>query len=503
MTSIAFTQGDCGELSADVLVVATGQDQEGALRVLSGSAPLHLALDLAATLTLVGATGAEGELICLPTRGAVAAPLLAAVGLGSISSPPRPAAEALRRAAGTAIRRLAGRHALVLDLLGAVDLPVEEAVAAITEGVALGGYRFDRYRSKAKPRAQPAATCSIPVGTATGLAPVRDHARIIADAVNLARDLVNTTAADLTPTAFAGLAAKKAAHLDVDVIGAEALRDGGYGGLTGVGRGSANPPALVRVGYRPEAPRMRVALVGKGITFDSGGLDLKANDSMGAMYSDMAGAAAVLATVLAAAELNLPIEVVSWLAIAENMPGAHALRPSDVLTMYGGKTVEVVSPDAEGRLVLADGIVRAAEEQPDIIIDIATLTGMHTFATGGGVTAVMANDDALRAQLCAAGETAGENCWPVPLPIDLRKTIDSKIADLRNSGGRSGALAIGGLFLREFVPGGTAWAHLDIGGAQLKDEAAGYQPSGATGVGVRTLVRYLEHLAAARAGSDF
>jgi leucyl aminopeptidase len=240
-----------------------------------------------------------------------------------------------------------------------------------------------------------------------------------------------------------------------------------------------------------------VALVGKGITFDSGGLSLKPPQSMETMKSDMAGAAAVLATAIAAARLELPVDVVSWLPLAENMPSGTAIRPSDVLTMYGGKRVEVLNTDAEGRLVLADALTRAAEESPDLIVDVATLTGAQIVALGNRVSAVMANDDALRDAVVAAGQRSGEAMWPMPLPPDLRKGLDSPIADLANMGDAKagGGMLVAGLFLQEFVAPGVRWAHLDIAGPSFNTgEPWGYTPKGGTGVPVRTLLEVLSTL---------
>src|SRR5690606_19171063 len=231
--------------------------------------------------------------------------------------------------------------------------------------------------------------------------------------------------------------------------------------------------------------------VGKGITFDSGGLSIKPAKSMETMKSDMAGAAAVLHTVLAAAALELPVAVTGWLCLAENMPSGTAQRPSDVITQRGGKTVEVLNTDAEGRLVLADGLAAACEEKPDVVVDIATLTGAQVVALGARVSAVMGDDDVRQAVVDAA-ETAGEQFWPMPLPSELRASLDSKVADLANIGDRMGGMLVGGLFLREFV-GETPWAHLDIAGPAFNDGAPyGYTPSGGTGVGVRTLLGFLE-----------
>jgi leucyl aminopeptidase len=276
------------------------------------------------------------------------------------------------------------------------------------------------------------------------------------------------------------------------------LAERAYGGIIGVGKGSVNPPRLVRLAYRhPEATRT-VAFVGKGITFDSGGLSLKPSESMITMKSDMAGAAAVLGALKAISVLRPAANVIGYLPLAENMPSGTAQRPSDVLTTYGGKTVEVLNTDAEGRLVLVDGIARAAEDNPDLIVDIATLTGAQIVALGSRTAGVMSDDDAVREAVTAAAGRAGETVWPMPMPEELRKGLDSAVADIANiSGDRWGGMLVAAVFLKEFVPEGVRWAHIDIAGPSFNErEAYGYTPKGGTGAGTRTLVQIAEDVAA-------
>jgi leucyl aminopeptidase len=325
-----------------------------------------------------------------------------------------------------------------------------------------------------------------------------DRAAVIAESVQLCRDLVNTPPGDLRPADFAQAAvdACKPLGLDVEVLDDKALKKGGYGGILGVGQGSSHPPRLVRIGYSAGRGARSVHLVGKGITFDSGGLSLKPAAGMEWMKSDMGGAASVIASMCAVARLKPDINVVGWVPTAENMPSGQAIRPSDVLTMRGGKTVEVLNTDAEGRLILADAMVRASEENPDYIIDVATLTGAQLVALGAHVYAVMGNDDELRSQIVDAATTAGEQAWPMPLPKELRKSLDSEVADIANIGDRNGGMLTAGLFLQDFVPEGVKWAHLDIAGPSFNQgEPHGYTPKGGTGVPVRTLVQLLEELA--------
>jgi leucyl aminopeptidase len=288
--------------------------------------------------------------------------------------------------------------------------------------------------------------------------------------------------------------------LGVEVLDETDLATGGYGGLIGVGQGSARPPRLVRLEYRHPAAEKTVVFAGKGITFDSGGLSLKPSKSMETMKSDMGGAAAVLGALRAIAALAPAVNVVGYLPLAENMPGAGAQRPSDVIAIYGGTTVEVLNTDAEGRLVLADVLARSAADQPDLLIDVATLTGAQVVALGTRIAGVMANDDALREGVVDAAWRAGEQMWPMPLPIELRKGLDSKVADLANvTGERDAGMLAAGLFLREFVPDGVRWAHLDIAGPAYCDgEPHGYTPKGGTGAAVRTLVQIAQDVADGR-----
>jgi leucyl aminopeptidase len=282
-----------------------------------------------------------------------------------------------------------------------------------------------------------------------------------------------------------------ATGMHAEVLDEKALERGGYGGIVGVGQGSVHPPRLVRMEYAPAQADTTVVFVGKGITFDSGGLSLKPPKSMETMKSDMGGAAAIIGAMQAIATLGPAVRVIGYLAIAENMPSGTAQRPSDVLTIYGGKTVEVLNTDAEGRLVLADGLARSAEDSPDVVVDVATLTGAQVVALGTRISAVMANDDALRDAVVASADRAGEAMWPMPLPAELRKGLDSAVADLANvSGDRSGGMLVAGLFLREFVPAGVRWAHLDIAGPSFNDgQPHGYTPKGGTGAATRALVQ--------------
>src|SRR6202034_1372218 len=369
---------------------------------------------LAETLDALGATGELEELTKIPGGGKLPATLIVAVGLGSPGDGGDTFdVENLRRAAGTALRSVAAKTGTVRDdgvKSVAVALPARTATEAeaVTTGALLGAYTFRKYR------ATPAVSVAVTVLTDDAAAVRRGE--VIANAVNLVRDLVNTSPLDLPPAALAAEAERAApARVTVEILHEGALRDGGYGGLIGVGQGSSRPPRLVRLSYtHPEATRT-VAFVGKGITFDSGGLSLKPPKSMETMKCDMSGAAAVLAATKAAAELSLPVNIVTYMTIAENMPGGGAQRPSDVITMYGGKTVEVMNTDAEGRLVMADGLVRSGEDNPDLAVDVATLTGAQVAALGTRTAGVMGSSDDVAAAVAAVLRDAGEPAWAMPL----------------------------------------------------------------------------------------
>jgi len=497
-------------VSADALVLAVASTPSGPRLLGADDLPRGLRGSLEKSLAALGVSGRPDEVRRVPSAGEVSAPVVVLTGVGAADRS-GPSAEALRRAAGAAVRELAGTGSVALALPAA---EVEDA-AAVAEGALLGAYAYRTYRKRtADAHKAPVEKLQLVTGKSRDkkLKTAVERAHVVAAAVAGTRDLVNCPPVDLFPAAFAESAreqAKDAAGVKVTILDEKALARGGYGGILGVGQGSARPPRLVKLSYTPRGAKRHVALVGKGITFDSGGLSIKPAAGMETMKSDMAGAAAVLQTVLAVARLGLPVRVTGWLALAENMPSGTAQRPSDVLTTYGGRTVEVLNTDAEGRLVMADAIVAAGEENPDAIIDIATLTGAQVVALGNRVSAVMGCDDGLVADIRAAADASGEQFWPMPLPVELRAGLDSPVADIANIGDRMGGMLSAGLFLQEFVPtvetgdedgDGTRlpWAHLDIAGPSFNDGAPhGYTGKGGTGVGVRTLVTLLEDVASA------
>ncbi|WP_277050228.1 leucyl aminopeptidase [Ruania albidiflava] len=489
MTTLNLSSKDPARLAADALVI--GVRSAGGSATVEGADFLSrsAAESVSRAITLLGVTGDTGQITKIPAGDAVKADLLVLVGLGKTVEDEDGRRERLRRAAGSATAALAGTAKVVLALPtdGAQD------VGAVAEGALLGSYVYDRPGTDKDSIKAPVGAVEIAAGARSkGLKAALTRAEVTAAAVHAARDLVNTSPNLLYPASFAERAAKavKGTKVSIKVLDEKQLRDGGYGGITGVGQGSARPPRLVRLSYSPARAKRTVALVGKGITFDSGGLSLKPPKSMETMKSDMAGAAAVLHTVIAAAALELPVAVTGWLALAENLPSATAQRPSDVITIRGGKTVEVLNTDAEGRLVLADALVAAGEEKPDLLVDIATLTGAQMVALGSQVGAVMGTD-AERTAVAEAASRAGEQFWPMPLPEELRASLNTPTADLANIGERMGGMLVAGLFLKEFT-GGLPWAHLDIAGPAFNEGGARhYVPKGGTGMGVRTLVELL------------
>ncbi len=494
MTAIRLSDGIVKD---DVLVVGLAHKESKSAK---SSASLHiesgdLALDskaLLITLADLGATGKVDEVIKIPGNSTR---LLVFTGLGKHSA--RYDNEVLRRAAGSASRSLAGNSTATFSL----PIKDEVAVRAVAEGAALGNYLFDQFRGSSKSNQKPPLkSVTVHTSLATKAKAQVRIAEVIARYTFLVRDLINTPPSHLTPDSFCKLitdAVKKAggasAGLKVSVMTDAQLRSKGYGGIIGVGQGSANPPRLLSISYSPKGikAKKKYALVGKGITFDTGGLALKPALGMEAMKSDMSGAAAVCAAAIAIAELKLPVAIEAWAPLAENMVSDNATRPSDVITIYGGKTVEVLNPDAEGRLVLADALVKAQETKDlDGIIDVATLTGAQVVALGTRTSAVMTNNSDFSAKFLDVAKRTGEAFWPMPLPVELRASLDSPVADLANIGERMGGMLVAGLFLKDFVADELPWLHLDIAGPSFNEGAAhGYTPVGGTGIGLRSLVQ--------------
>ncbi|MEU9008372.1 leucyl aminopeptidase [Streptomyces sp. NPDC048479] len=512
MTALTLSTAGAATLRADALVVGVAKGAKGPV-VAPGAEAVDKAFNgkLASVLETLGATGAEGEVTKVPAPSGLKTPVVLAVGLGPVPEKDETYdAETLRRAAGAAARALTGSKK------AAFALPVEAAedAEAIAEGALLGAYAFTAYQGGEKdaknsrngngaklPLAEIALLGAKPRDKAYKAA--AERAIALTEEINRARDLVNTPPNDLYPESFAAVAtaAGKEHGIKVQVFDEKALAKGGFGGILGVGQGSQNPPRLVKLSYTHSKAAKNLALVGKGITYDSGGISLKPAGHNETMKCDMSGAAAVFAAVVAAARLGLAVNVTGWLALAENMPSGSATRPGDVLRMYSGKTVEVLNTDAEGRLVLGDALTKASEENPDAIVDVATLTGAMVMALGNRTFGIMSNDDAFRTSIHEIAEEVGEQSWPMPLPSELRKGMDSPTADIANMGERMGGGLVAGLFLQEFVGEGITWAHLDIAGPAFHEGAPyGYTPKGGTGSAIRTLVKLAERTAAGDLG---
>jgi leucyl aminopeptidase len=407
--------------------------------------------------------------------------------------------DALRYVGGT-IGRLLGDFRTVVS-----GLPVasEAEALALLEGYAVGNYSYEAYKSEAK---KP-TTQTFVLATKTKVKPATlTRVEILRAAVHDTRDLVSMPANDLYPQSFAALASKlsKGSAVTITVLDEKKLAAGGFGGMLGVGKGSVRPPRLVKIDYRPTGAKKKIAFVGKGITYDTGGLSLKPANSMLGMKYDMTGAATVLNAVLAIARLKLKVHATAYLCLAENMPSGSATRPGDVIKLRNGKTVEVTNTDAEGRLVLGDGIALASESYPDLIVDVATLTGAQRVALGTRYAGLMGDDASVEA-LLKATKAAGEFAWPMPFPEELRALLNSDIADMMNArvGNPSGGMLVGGLFLKEFVGKKSKtsdelipWVHLDLAGPADNDGPGyGFIPKGATGSYVRSLVALAEAIA--------
>jgi leucyl aminopeptidase len=485
---------------ADLLVlpVAAGPDGPAAPPVTRAVLD-RLGADLTAVAGAGRFTGALDDALLLPGYGALAAPAALLVGVGP-DADRQP--ETLRRAAAVAVAG-AGRAATLATALHRAGAAGGDgaALAAVAEGTALAAYRFQRHKSAPDPDLAAATLLVDGEGALAAAGPVLRRAEVAARATLAARDLVNEPANRVNPATLAAEAVRLAgqAGLEHRVLAGPALRRGRFGAVLAVGGGSATGPRLVELRYRPDSgsrsrspgARRHVALVGKGVTFDTGGIDLKRGASMDGMKDDMAGAAAILAAVGAAAELALPTAVTAILPLVENMPGGAAMRPGDVVTARNGRTIEVTNTDAEGRLILADGLALAAEAAPDAILDLATLTGSVVHGLGSGCTGVFGNTPALTAEVLAAAARAGELACELPLIEDYRRYLDSEVADLLNASNEPGDCVQAALFLREFVAG-VPWVHLDIAGPATAKEARYYQPKGATGCMVRTLLAFLE-----------
>ena len=424
-------------------------------------------------------TGKSGQTVTFST-GAPSPHTVIALGLGE-----DPDGEAFRQAAG-----VLGRASTKAGSI-ATTLAHGGRTGEVVEGLLMSQYAFNRYLSEPKE----VATESIVLVAEEDLVSA-SKASVLAGATMLARDLINTPAADKSPETMQSIVENEAAEAGFRLVthDRDALEKGGFGGILGVAAGSDRPPRLLEMWHEPDGAKAFVVLVGKGITFDSGGLSLKPATQMETMKTDMSGAAAVIGAMRAIASLDLPVKVLALTPLTDNMPGPLATKPGDVLTTRNGKTIEVLNTDAEGRLVLADALAFGAEQSPDLMVDIATLTGAVKIALGEKIGGVMGSDDALVDRIVSAGEAVGERFWPLPLPDDYRSLIDTEMADMKNIGGRWGGALTAALLLKEFV-GDIPWAHLDVAGPARWPEGEHYQSKGGSGFGVRTLFGLIEDIA--------
>ena len=472
-----------------VVVVGVTKDDSG-IKIRSSQLSTEQLQSL--ELELLGVSGTPEHVKLLPFEGLGA---VALVGLGSGRNAD------LRSLSGSIARAVRSFENVIIDL----DLSSSEEVLEVIEGFSLSTYQYNQYQTETT---RTIKTASLFVVTELAIDQTQlARISILAESVHGTRDLVNQPPNHLYPASFVTSveAGVKGLDIEVTVWDEKSLESEGFGGIKAVGKGSTRPPRLVKLEYHPKTAKKHLALVGKGITFDSGGLSLKPAVSMVGMKYDMTGAASVYQAVVAVAKLGLPIRATAWLCLAENLPSGSATRPNDIIKIRNGKTVEVLNTDAEGRLVLADGLSAASETHPDLIVDVATLTGAATIALGHRYAGLMGDQEAI-AKVEMAAKTVGELVWPMPLPNELRRLLDSPIADMANAkiGNRAGGMLIGGLFLKEFIGPKSesdktpiSWAHLDIAGPANNDSAAyGHTPRGATGVMVRTLVQLAQQLSA-------
>ncbi len=491
---------------AELVTIAVPEDAELLKRHIT-ALQAHIGFTPAQTKT--GAfTGKVGQTMLLPVAGSTGGQILA-VGIGKkdICS-----LETLRRAAASAVKAAASIRARTLALVepdkesfprGVVPVGHDHATAvagALTEGALLAAYRFDKYKAIEPDSYRGLVSLTVVTGYASRLPGcsrgVRE-ATVVCEAAWLARDLSNAPGNEIYPETLASRAKKsgRRSGFRVRVLGEHDIEKLKMGGLLGVARGSFKPPRFIIMDYAPRGRSQKlptVVLVGKGITFDSGGISIKPSANMAEMKMDMSGAAVVIATMQAAASLKLPVHLVGLVPAAENLPGGNALKPGDIIRHLNGKTSEIDNTDAEGRLVLADALAYAQRYAPGVVIDLATLTGAVVVALGHEATGMLGTSRTAMNLLRTAGETTYERVWELPLFEEYERHIKSDVADVKNVGGRWGGAITAAMFLKHFV-GSTPWVHLDIAGTAMIEEAGDYVPRGASGVGVRLLVEFLRY----------
>lgn len=491
--AIAYKQGNAAEMAADALIVPVyAREQGSALGGLAAELDSALGGDLKALADAAEYRGKRGGVLVVPTLGKLPAKRLVLAGLGAADAQSE---ESVRLAYGSAITaaRDAGAHEVVAALPDGEAITLEQAA----EAVALATYRFDKYFGTAHAvSAKEITGVTIAGGTETAAGgAIIAVGLAVANGVALARDLENEPGSVINPVTFAAQAEAVAREqgFELEILGPAEMEAQGMGAILAVGKGSAVEPRLIRLTYRPANPgpdSRTIGLVGKCITFDTGGYSIKTYEGMLEMKSDMSGGAAVLGAMTALKAINCPHTVHGVICAAENMISGEAFRPGDILTASNGVTIEILSTDAEGRLVLADGLVYTARQGADELVDLATLTGAVVVALGEGSTGLFANNDELANRLLAAADQAGEHVWRLPLTPFHEEKITSDIGDIKNTGGRGGGAITAALFLQHFSEG-LPWAHLDIAGSARATKSSGYTPKGGTGVMVRTLLNYV------------
>jgi leucyl aminopeptidase len=476
--------------AADVAVAVTAEAPAGVpvgYPVAEGAAaPAGLAIG-ADVLAAGGFSGRAGATLVVPTASGI----VVAVGTGDLDGL---STSVLRDAAGAFANATATQGAVAFVLPEGID--VGAAAAAVVEGIVLARYRWEVLKSRAS--AVPLTTITLVATDATAATAGATRGVSFARAGALARDLANTPPAHMAATRIADIASElgPAAGLTVEVFDRDQLIELGCGGIIAVNGGSDEPPRMIKLRYRPDGATAHLALVGKGIMYDSGGISLKPGDAVHAtMKNDMSGAGDVLAAMLHLRDTGCPVAVTGYLMCTDNMPSGTAAKLGDVMTVRGGTTVEIVNTDAEGRLVMADALVLAAEEHPDAIVDIATLTGACMRALGEQIAGVMGNDTPLMDQIRRAGEVTDEPVWELPLEPRYRRQLESDVADIKNLGGANAGAITAALFLAEFVAG-IPWAHIDIAGTAQSDLSAPWRPGGCTGFGARLLLQLADDFTA-------
>ncbi|MDX1415198.1 MAG: leucyl aminopeptidase [Candidatus Promineifilaceae bacterium] len=493
--NVEITQGSIQESSADTIIVNLF---DGVKAPGGATGAVDQALDGAISdlITNGDLRGRAGETAVIYPRGTIDTLRVIVIGLGDRDDFDLEAARHASAAAILKARQLGSKHvASIVHGAGIANLPVQEAAQATVEGALLALYQFNALKKPSEPNHE-IERISIVEFHEEKLVQIKNGievARAVQAGVELARDLVNMPPNVATPTRIAAESKQfsKEYDLDITIGGRRWARERDMGAFLAVAKGAGEKPKFVVIEHNPSREDLdTIVLVGKGITFDTGGISIKPSLKMELMKSDMAGAAAVLGAMKAVAMLDLPLHVVAIAPLTENMPDANAYHPADVITASNGKTIEIISTDAEGRMILADALVYAQQYNPMAVVDLATLTGSCVVALGQGVAAgLFSNDDQLRDRLLAAAQETQERLWPLPLWEDYRKKMESPVADLKNSGGRMGGVGTSAAFLKEFTA--YNWAHLDIAGMAMSEKDHGYVPRGATGFGVRLLVEFL------------